>query len=162
MITKILARMYASKIATEQEIKGCSEDEIALLERKCKVILPKSYREYLQVMGHESGRLFTSDHMAVQYEYVVNMTQDFSPYGQGAGMKLPDSSILIADRLGEYYNLIKCDSAEDSAVWSFSSIDWEIRKTYGSVYEWLDAWCTMAETAVNSGYFDLYPKGTTP
>src|SRR5262245_42845869 len=59
-----LGRLAASNVATAQDLQGCTAAEIAGLEARYRLRLPASYRRYLELMGHRSGRLFTSDHLA--------------------------------------------------------------------------------------------------
>src|SRR5215475_15319535 len=72
----LLARLAASNVATTQDRQGCTAAEIAGLEARYRIRLPASYRRYLELMGHRSGRLFTCDHMAVFYRDVLEMTDD--------------------------------------------------------------------------------------
>src|SRR5262249_49640208 len=73
---KLLVRMDASQIAKSSDLKGCTLAEIDALERRYRIVLPASYRRYLELMGHGSGRLFASDHVAVSYSYVLELTED--------------------------------------------------------------------------------------
>jgi SMI1 / KNR4 family (SUKH-1) len=162
----LLQRMHSSQIAKTSDLRGCSEAEIAALEHKYQLQLPLSYRRYLQLMGHHSGRLFSSDHIAVFYPYVLNMTEELqqwrSPdYEVPANFSLPDGSLLIAGRLGEQFEFIRCGEQEDS-VHYFNTWNWQIRCSYPSVLAWLEAWCGYAEEAIASGYFAQHPLGTGP
>ncbi len=72
----LLQRMERSKVATSSHVVGCTEQEIASLEARYGLRLPATYARYLRVMGHKSGRLFTSDHMAVSFRHVLEMTAE--------------------------------------------------------------------------------------
>jgi hypothetical protein len=149
------------------DLVGCTETEIGALEAKYRLRVPESYRRYLAIMGHRSGRLFTSDHAAVFYSYVLNMTADLpaawateSP--PPPAFAVPDDALIIAARLGEQFEFIRCASTDDSPVWVFNSWDWQIRESHPSVLAWLESWCGEAERAIATGYFDHNPQGTTP
>jgi hypothetical protein len=164
---RLLERMAASGIADQHELRGCTSEEIAFLEAYYGRRLPHSYRRYLELMGHKSGKLFTSDHMAVFYKYVLELTDDFSiQLRSGARLpatfQLPTDAFLIAGRLGETWQFIRCGDANDSPVWTFSEQDWVIAETHASVLDWLTTWCGIADDAIAGGYFELYPNGTTP
>ena len=73
---RLLQRMERSSIVTVSQLVGCSVEEIEALEDRYGYRLPRSYVRYLRAMGHRSGRLFTSDHMAVSYSDVLEMTAD--------------------------------------------------------------------------------------
>ncbi len=164
----ILRRIHASDIAKPGELQGCSEVEIETLETKYNVSLPRSYRDYLEAMGHQSGRLFTSDHVSVCYTSVLDLTsafhQDrlrsqpadnclsFNPLPPES-FQLPKYSLLIAERLAEQWQFIQCQGQEDTPVWYFNENDWEITRSHDSVWQWLEFWCGTAEDAIASGYF---------
>jgi hypothetical protein len=163
----LLQRMQSSKISQVGDLRGCSDAEIAALENKYQLQLPLSYRRYLQLMGHKSGRLFSSDHINVFYPYVLKMTEEMRlewqppDYLVPPNFSLSDDTLLIAGRLGEQFEFIRCAEKADS-VWYFNSWDWQIRCSYPSVLAWLEAWCGYAEEAIASGYFEQSPRGTGP
>jgi hypothetical protein len=154
--------MRRSHIASASDLVGCSQEEIAALESRYRVRLPNTYRQYLQAMGHRSGRLFTSDHMAVFYPYVIEMMDMFVHKADPSErLTLPPHSLLIASRLGDQFSFISCEEEKDSAVWHINRQNQPL-KTHDSVISWLDSWCEEAERAIASGYFDAYPNGTVP
>lgn len=169
---RLLRRMERSSVALPSQLVGCSEQEIAALEARYGFQLPASYTQYLRVMGHKSGRLFTSDHMAVFYRYVLTMTaeeregwatcKDEEGSSPPLGFTLPADALLIAGRLGSQFEFIRCQGQDDSPVWGFNIWDWQLRESSPSVLAWLERWCGEAERAIASGYFDLNPQGTTP
>lgn len=169
---RLLARLERSGVASLPQLVGCSEQEITILETKYGVQLPQSYKLYLRVMGHRSGRLFTCDHMAVFYRHVLVMTadvrecwaEDNAEDGSGPppGFAFPADALLIGGRLGDQFWFIRCDGQDDSAVWYFNTWEWEVLEFETSVLGWLETWCGEAEQAIANGYFDLYPDGTTP
>ena len=162
----LLSRMDRSSIASVSELVGCSADEISVLESKYGIRLPSNYRRYLELMGHKSGRLFTCDHAAVFYEYVLNTTADF--HSGLYELEPPSSFVLPADaffincRLGDYFEFIRCNEADESSVHCFNSWDWNIIESDPSVVNWLESWCAMAENAIATGYYESHPNGTTP
>lgn len=151
--------MEVSGVAQPEELRGCSEDEIAALEHKYGVRLPAVYREYLAVMGHASGRLFTHDHMAVHYRHVLDLTE---ARRSAEGVMLSADSLIISDRLGEQFEFIRCAGGIDTPVWYFNLWDREVLQSHASVMDWLECWRAEAETAIAGGYFDKHANGTTP
>ncbi len=166
----ILHRIESSAIAKQEDLRGCSNEEIRALEARYAIRLPKSYEWYLQTMGHASGRLFTHDHLAVFYKQVWWMTDEYPAEWRGEWAKegiepkfvLPADALIICGRLGEQFEFIRCTGEEDSAVWFFNAWDWQVRQSHASVLDWLEAWCSAAEAAIASGYFEQHPAGTAP
>lgn len=164
-VSEILGRMRDVGIVRDEDLKGCSPDEILALEEKYGLALPASYREYLACMGKCSGLLFRSDHLAASYEHVLNLTQEVrdAEFAEHAiGPLLPDDSLVICGRLFEQFEYIRCNDPRDSAVWYFNEAELDSRYEYDSVIEWLAEICREAESAVYSGYFQKHPGGTSP
>ena len=169
---RLLHRLEASSVACPVDLVGCTPREIEALEGRYGVWLPKTYRRYLEVMGHRSARLFTCDHAAVFYSYVLKMTAEKRQQwaeaktedgsGPPSHFELPVDALLINGRLGDQFEFIRCGSEDDPPVWYFNIWEWQVRQSASSVLEWLEGWCSEAERAIASGYFDLYPEGTTP
>ena len=104
--SQMLSRLESSHIATAADLVGCSKEEISTLEAKYQIQLPHTYKKYLQLMGHQSGRLFTFDHMAVFYRYVLSMTGDLRQEWLAENIPpenfiLPTDALIISGRLGE-------------------------------------------------------------
>ncbi len=169
---RLLERMMRSKIVSDSQLAGCSTEEITALEDRYHLRLPSSYVWYLRTMGHNSGRLFTSDHMKVSYADVLTMREDLHQKlasdrdrrysAPPPTFQLPSDALLIASRLGEQFEFINCNGENDSTVWYFNNWDWMIQPSHPSVLAWLECWTAEAEQAIADGYFDQYPKGTTP
>jgi len=163
--------MEHSGVASQRQLVGCTPEEIAALEARYALRLPCSYRRYLEVMGHSSGKLFTHDHLAVTYPYVLSMTtkerrswvarRAKNGSGPPPAFEFPDDALLIAGRLGEQFGFIRCSGQDDVPVWYLNNYRWETRELHPSVLEWLECWCEAAEDAIAGGYFDEYPDGTT-
>lgn len=170
--TRLLLRLEASRVAAPADLVGRTPNEIAAIEARYGVRLPRTYRRYLDVMGHRSGRLFTCDHAAAFYPHVLAMTSEQHQLWAEAraedgswpppGFELPADALLILGRLGEQFEFIRCTGPDDSPVWYFNIWEWQTRESSPSVLGWLESWCAEAEGAIASGYFDLFPGGTTP
>lgn len=169
---RFLQRMERSNVASPSQLVGCSDQEIATLEARYSLRLPETYALYLRVMGLESGRLFTWDHIAAFYRHVLAMTAEQRELWaqhraeEGGGpppeFELPADALIIAGRLGNQFEFIRCCEQDDSPVWYFDTWEWQMRESHPSVLTWLETWCEEAERAIASGYFDLFPEGTTP
>jgi len=169
---QLLCRLETSRVAATADLVGCTTEEIDALESRYAVRLPLIYRRYLEVMGHRSGRLFTCDHAAVSYIHVLAMTaekrqqwaeaQDEDGSGPPSWFELPADALLIYGRLGEQFEYIRCGGHHDSPVWYFNRWEWQVKESAASVMAWLESWCAECEDAIASGYYNLYPEGTSP
>ena len=138
--------------------KGCSSAEIEALEQKYAITLPHSYRHFLSVMGHNSGRVFSHDHMQVNYSYVVDATNELpreiaEEYPDIDNPLSPDA-LVIASRLGACHWYIMCNDLNDSPIWTLQEPHFEPTLVEDSVVEWLFWWATEAAMAIESGYYE--------
>jgi hypothetical protein len=154
-----VVRLINSGVASPTELVGCSDDEIERLERKYEVRLPTSYRLFLQVMGHKSGRLFTHDHVSTSYSEVLGLTEKQIQFWQetpeSERVMLPADALVILNRLGEQWLCIRCTGSDDAVVLYYSEWETTMKESHPSVLEWLETWRAEAEEAIASGYYKL-------
>ena len=165
---RFLDRLEREAIATPDQRLGCSAEEIDALESKYAIVLPHSYRRFLELMGHASGRLFRWDHLATSYAHVLQMTGDQREEAIDEGRAewlrkiVGDDALIILGRLGEQFAFIRCCDPEDAAVSYFSIDHDEPIPSHDSVLDYLEVMADGCVEAIQSGYFDAYPEGTTP
>ena len=163
---QFLDSLEERSIAQRSGLHGCRDEEIKQLETKYGITLPSSYRQYLATMGHRSGRLFTHDHLAATYPYVLEMTAehraDANELPDEAFVDLPADALIIVGRLGEQFLFIRCLETDDSPVWYFNEYETKIRQAHTSVLDWLQSTAAEAESAIENGYYETYPDGTRP
>jgi hypothetical protein len=165
-IDDFIEYLESHSIAPRSSLIGCTKEEVDKLERKYSPVFPSSYRSFLLNMGHKSGRLFSHDHFAIHYSYVLELTdstrEELTNTQSENNVCLPADAFVILDRLGEQFQFIRCNNREDSPVWYLAEWEPEIKQTHSSVYDWLYDIAEEALEAINSGYYDTYPEGTTP
>ena len=152
-----MTRLLTAGIASETDLAGCSDEQIALLERKYAVRLPESYRWYLKRMGHSSVRLFTHDHVRASYDDVLVLTEQERARQQSfpvaERVELPTDALVILDRLGEQHLFIRCEQAQEPPVLCYNDWDREVVESHASVLDWLETWREEAAAAIREGYY---------
>ncbi len=140
--------------------RGCSEQEILALETKYNVKLPHSYRRFLEVMGKDASLLFQWDQHEADYDYVLcgkedyrNEFLEFYKEDHKADLShLPDDALIIGQRGGYHFHMIRCNDPHDSPVWVFLESGSNFRQISKSFVEYLYDWCWSAEQARKNGY----------
>jgi hypothetical protein len=167
----IVERLADSGIAYPDKLRGCTPDELDLLEAKYSVQLPEFYRWYLLTMGRDSGLLLACDHYAATYDEVLENTSYWRTFvsdceqedeeGESTELfHLPENAFVINNRLGEQFEYIRCNDTDDSPVWYFNSWEPGSRQHKTSIYYWLLTLMDQCEAAIKSGYFEEWPLGT--
>jgi hypothetical protein len=163
-LQQLLRRMLKNKILSSlEDLRGCTEPEIALLETKYQLALPSIYRSYLSLMGRFAGRLYRSDHMEALYQQsVLDLTagikDNIEERNTPPHFDFPADALIICTRLDDYYWFIRCNQSDDSPVWRFTTRDWQIEMDQPNLQAWFDMNCEVAEHAIASRYFEWIDK----
>ena len=163
----IIKRLTDTGIAHPDKLVGCTPQELDQLESKYSVQLPEFYRWYLLTMGKDSGLLLCCDHYAATYDEVLENTSYWRTFVLECEQEddtelfhLPDDAFVINNRLGEQFEYIRCDNADDSAVWYFNMWEPTSQQHKTSLYYWLLTLMDQCESAIQNGYFENQPRGT--
>ena len=149
-----VSRLIVGGVASPSDLVGCSGDEIEQLERKYDVVLPTSYRLFLRRMGHWSGRLFTHDHVSVNYADVLRMTEEqvrsWKESPEPQRVTFTPNALVILSRLGEQWLCLRCAGGDDVPVLYYNESGGEMQVSHSSG---LETWREEAEDAIASGYY---------
>ncbi len=126
--------------------RGCSAEEIAILERTHGVCLPRTYRAFLSVMGHGGGGVFDHDHVEADYGVAMRLTDHCRRDGSRK-FRLPADAVVILDRMGDHQQFIRCHQDDDSPVWGVNVWDSKPVRAFDSVLDWLSGWGEEAQMA---------------
>jgi hypothetical protein len=132
-VNDLIRRLVKKGIATPSQIVGCAENEIVEIELANRVVLPRSYREFLAAMGHGAGGFL--DDCTAFYPDIVSLTgkirQDFEQT-----FRIPNEAFVFAERMGETFGYFLADGRSDDPPiygWSEDRVRPEI--AYGSIWE---------------------------
>ncbi len=148
-MSKLIDSMYANGVASPGDLRGCSTDEIALLETKYSVVLPLSYRLFLSEMGHSMGKLGNCGEFDFSYADALTLTgKEFEMWKRirlknptYSNPAFPNHGLIFCVRLCHpCYWLIICDGQDDSPVIRFD-YDFEpvqFKQTQESLFGFLE------------------------
>ena len=120
---QLIDRLLRKNIIDEDDLRPCSEEEIAELERLHEVILPQSYRAFLLRMGREAGCFLTSDHWSVFFDDFRNSTElgGKVEVEEEFGVQLPPNHFVFASRLGDvHFYFIADGTCDDPPVYGYN------------------------------------------
>jgi hypothetical protein len=150
-------RLLDSGIARPEEIRGCSQAEIAALEARFQRRFPTSYREVLSLIGHDAGRLVDRNEFAIRAsdldlgnsdarEVLGWMRED----GIAVEAVVPPDAFFIAARQRDNPTFIIAGGGADSAVYRLED-DGTARPVADSVWDWIGNFCADAEFFIGAG-----------
>jgi len=92
-------RLFASGLAHEESLRGCTDKDIREIENILDHPLPPPYVQFLKTAGREAGD-FMSD-LSVFYPEVLSNTDSMRNHIREFGGELPPNAFVICDRFGE-------------------------------------------------------------
>ncbi|BBD66811.1 hypothetical protein NIES4072_59130 [Nostoc commune NIES-4072] len=155
-IQKLRERLFTSGIVTnEQELQGCTSEEIAYIESKYGV-LPKTYREILGLLGHSAGKLVRGSEFEFYFERLIKMNEWqreslLESIAEGDECTtLPDNAFCICALHGDPWFII-ADGQDDSCVYFLHDDCITIKEASKSVMDWIEGFVEQAEYLINRG-----------
>lgn len=118
-IDAIIETIIDSGLASETELCGCTDAEIADLESRLGLRLPQRYREFLRKAGRGAGRLFRGTD--VFYPALLNLQGWATELvaEEGGPFVLPADAIVIGMHQGYEFLFIRAGEGDDPAVYRF-------------------------------------------
>jgi hypothetical protein len=118
-------------------IKGCSDDELDLLESTLNTLLPSSYRVFLRFFGHGDGGGYFFDDTEWTYENIANSTllaREILNESADNSSQIPQEFIVIASLYNEYFYLLSTsDEKHHVYIWHITSD--KILSKYNSLWD---------------------------
>jgi len=134
------SKMLELNLARPDLIKGCPEKEISELEKKCNVILPKSYKVFLENFGHGlGGRVMNDiDILYNQISGLANLLRNELLIDEGDPC-LPEKAFVFASRYEEQFMFFDASGlVEEPPIFYYMENDIAFKKVGNSIFDILD------------------------
>lgn len=146
----------------EDDIQGCSIEEIKKLEKFNNLKLPQAYKAFLKVFGKKIQGLSRLNDLNITYEEIFHKSDELKEFFCGlntalhAGfiksqsrlieLKIPDKIFVIMSTYSSCFHVIFCNSdKEDPPVYQFSGDvcddkEFFLRNNFEKIYESVSDW----------------------
>lgn len=168
-VAELKAELIARHIAYEDEMCGCSEQEILEIEAIYGK-LPQSYRQIIGLIGHSAGFLIGDisfyvstdediDQIIAENEYILEVQEEcIENNDMEAGDELLDipKNRFFIDAWSNNFYFVLTESKkrqEDSPIYVYDESG-KIRKEISSVWKWMDG---IVTTSFNGDRGNTYP-----
>jgi SMI1 / KNR4 family (SUKH-1) len=137
---KIIATKIKEIIINLREktpIRGCSDEELDLLESTLNIVLPEAYRVFLQFFGHGDGGGYFFDDTEWTYDNIIDSTflaRELLNESCENHPELSQEFIVVASLYNEYFYLLST-SNEKHNVYLWNRTTDEILSTYDSLWD---------------------------
>ncbi len=129
--------MIDAGIATVDTICGCTDSEVAELERRLSIRFPAAMAECLRQMGRACGHLMDGDAFGIgafndAREVAVEITTE-----EGSPWRLPDHVIPFLQHQGYEFLFLHSNAGDDPPVWLYIETEPEPNEWAMSFTAWL-------------------------
>jgi len=149
MLTPIslVSRLVSSGIAKPNEIIGCSDQDILLIQNKSGLQLPQAYIDFLIAIGRNAGS-FMSD-IDFLFPKVLGLNEaaaDILNDWEEGKLVLPEKAFVFSMRYGEQFMFFIADEdSDDPPVYFYFEKDGKFKKTGESIWRVIDSSLEMEE-----------------
>lgn len=140
-------------LATNDELKGCSEHDIEILERHIDNKLPKIYRELLLLIGHNSGLYNRGTNFL--YKDLFTITNLATETMRELSVELPSDAFVISSHQGCIFAYFRLSEGDNPPVYSCSVSATHTIRFADSFSEYLEKSLKEATTFSNPQIFSL-------
>lgn len=161
----LTGRLIASGIARPEDIEGCSQDEISMLESRFGP-LPQSYRTVLAAIGHRAGHLVDDHAHWIYADQLARINKQalrvLDEYAEGEfDPDIPENAMFIGAHYGGNPVFIIAEGGDDGPVWQLDYANGRVRQIHASVWDWLESYIAAAEKALADGAKTPNPRVST-
>ena len=146
----IRAKLLSSRLASDENIVGCSEGEILQFEAESHFQLPIAYREFLIACGHGAGEFMMGTDWMIPELLGIQASARSLMQRNIPSLELPDNAFVFAMHQGYQFLFLHCGTEKDPAVFHFLQSDtapFEVSPTFTS---WLQG-CVQDEVEACEG-----------
>lgn len=118
-MNSIVDILHRTHIAVEEEIQGCSEDEIKELEKEIGHSLPTLYRNFLLNVGHHAGLLFQGTD--IFFGSIKELTQEANELLEEnyKSFNLPEDAFVFSMHQGYGFNYFRFSEGKNPPVYPY-------------------------------------------
>lgn len=136
-VHEVVRELTAAGLVTPETLQGCSEQEIAALERDLGVQLPAIYREFLAVMGRRAGTFFEGTDFLYRDLPTLREQAEHLLRRCNAGLALDHSDFVFAVHQGYTFLFFRCGGSDDPPVRLYEEDETSFREVAKSFSSWL-------------------------
>lgn len=146
---EIVKALVKSKIASVDEIKGCSEAEVIKLEKSIGSCLPKKYREFLLGAGYKAGKLFQGTDIFFNNLKDIKETAIDLLIENDEAFSLPEDSFVFSMHQGYEFKFFLLSEGDDPPIYQYVEGDGDPKLTWEKFSSFLAEEITVTAKIIN-------------
>lgn len=114
-------RLLGAGIASPDQLRGCSQDEVASVERSFGLELPSAYKDFLRAFGHSAGGFWQDAEFTVDRLVWLNReAREILAELESVRLALPEQGFVFCSRRGEQFLYFLADGkAQNPPIYHF-------------------------------------------
>lgn len=119
----VAQRIINAGMATADDIAGCTESEVALVESQAGRRLPAAYRQFLLTMGRSAGEFYSGTDMF--FPDILHLTSQARTLLEGtqSEFRLPERAFVFSMHQGYQFAYFPMENDDDPAVYHYMEGD---------------------------------------
>jgi len=136
-VAEVVESLIRSGRVRAEELSGCSESEVASLERDFGFRLPARYREFLLAMGHDAGPLLRGSR--VSYKDLPRLRESFQELLEedGSTFPIPREAFVFYMHQGYDFLYFLASGGDDPPVYQYVEGDGQPELQWASFTDFL-------------------------
>jgi hypothetical protein len=145
--TSFRNRLIAARIATENSIRGCSEEEIEDIRSTLKLPLPRTYVDFLRVAGKRAGAFMRDiDFLYPEVLTLRTHAEDILQNWEEGQLMLPANAFVFSMRRGEQFMFFEADGKrDDPPIWFYIEDGAKFDRIAGSLWDVIESELQLSE-----------------
>jgi hypothetical protein len=132
------SRLLESGLARANSFVGCTQEEIQSLEARFSVHLPRSYRDFLAVMGRAAGQFLAGTDYSFPKMVEFREAAEDLLRASHSNFQLSQTAFVFLFHQGYTFLFFDCDrDPDDPSVIMFTELENEPREVHNSFSNWL-------------------------
>jgi hypothetical protein len=113
VISDSVKKLIRTRIVKPQEIKGCSDSEISMLEARYHLSLPNLYKEFLREMGHYAGLFYQGTDLFYESLFDLRASAEELLCEDESRFQLPDDAFVFFMHHGYQFMYFRTVNRDD-------------------------------------------------
>lgn len=118
-LDKVKNQLIELKLVKQDELVGCTRDEVSAIEQQLGISLPRAYQEFLLSMGHSAGQFLRGSdcffkHLPQLQEWAIELLQE-----NNFVESLPEDAFIFFMHQGYQFSFFRVSEGADPPIYSY-------------------------------------------
>ncbi|NJS09059.1 MAG: SMI1/KNR4 family protein [Microcoleus sp. CSU_2_2] len=118
-LDRVINQLIELKLVRQDELVGCTRDEVAAFEQQLGISLPRAYQEFLLSMGHSAGQFLRGSdcffqHLPQLQEWAIELLQE-----NNFAQSIPEDAFIFFMHQGYQFSFFRLSEGAEPPTYSY-------------------------------------------